>query len=164
MDDSYLSKDREQINRAKRAYRARNPRIDYYPSKDALAIIKAKYGRSAPCNNNSGILDTIVREWAQDRNLIDKNIKPYGFGNRPELRHPIRARAIDFGTTALRAESLPNPMRRVICGAKTQTGKPCRGKSMQGRRRCKWHGGCSTGPKTSEGKAKALANLRQYRK
>jgi hypothetical protein len=53
--------------------------------------------------------------------------------------------------------------RRITCGAKTQSGKPCRGKSVPGRRRCKWHGGCSTGPKTVEGRARALANLRQFR-
>jgi len=29
--------------------------------------------------------------------------------------------------------------------------------------RCKFHGGMSTGPKTSEGRARALANLRQNR-
>ena len=30
--------------------------------------------------------------------------------------------------------------------------------------RCKLHGGMSTGPKTAEGKARALANLKQNRK
>ena len=51
---------------------------------------------------------------------------------------------------------------RVECGAKTRAGHPCRAKSLPGKRRCKWHGGCSTGPSTAEGKAKAVANLRQY--
>jgi hypothetical protein len=42
---------------------------------------------------------------------------------------------------------------RVICSAKTtRTGKPCRNKSEAGRRRCKHHGGRSTGPKTAEGR------------
>lgn len=44
--------------------------------------------------------------------------------------------------------------RRVICGAKTRKGTLCRCKSEPGKRRCKFHGGKSTGPKTPEGKAR----------
>lgn len=44
--------------------------------------------------------------------------------------------------------------RRVRCGAKTRKGTACRMKSEPGRRRCKFHGGKSTGAKTSEGKAR----------
>lgn len=54
--------------------------------------------------------------------------------------------------------------RRVTCGARrVRDGKPCQAKSEPGKRRCKFHGGRSTGPRTPEGKARALANLRQYR-
>ncbi|MEM8617790.1 MAG: HGGxSTG domain-containing protein [Pseudomonadota bacterium] len=42
--------------------------------------------------------------------------------------------------------------RRIICGAKTRKGHPCRMKSEPGKRRCKFHGGLSTGPRTKEGK------------
>jgi transcriptional regulator with XRE-family HTH domain len=41
---------------------------------------------------------------------------------------------------------------RVICGAKTRKGTPCRCKSEPGKRRCKFHGGKSTGPKTQAGR------------
>ena len=41
--------------------------------------------------------------------------------------------------------------RRVVCGAKTRKGTPCRNKSEPGRRRCKFHGGMSTGARTPEG-------------
>lgn len=42
---------------------------------------------------------------------------------------------------------------RVTCGAKTtRKGTPCRNKSEPGRKRCKFHGGRSTGPKTTEGR------------
>lgn len=41
--------------------------------------------------------------------------------------------------------------RRVICGAKTRKGAPCRCKSEPGKRRCKFHGGMSTGARTPEG-------------
>lgn len=43
---------------------------------------------------------------------------------------------------------------RVTCGAITRKGTPCRAKSEPGRRRCKFHGGYSTGPKTPEGRAR----------
>ncbi len=49
---------------------------------------------------------------------------------------------------------------RVPCGAKRhRDGQPCQAKSEPGKRRCRFHGGRSTGPKTPEGKARALANL-----
>jgi transcriptional regulator with XRE-family HTH domain len=52
---------------------------------------------------------------------------------------------------------------RVICGAKTRTGHSCGQKSEPGKRRCKWHGGKSTGPKTPEGKARiAEAQRRRW--
>lgn len=45
--------------------------------------------------------------------------------------------------------------RRVRCEAKTtRKGTPCKNMSEPGRRRCKHHGGRSTGPKTAEGKAR----------
>jgi len=51
---------------------------------------------------------------------------------------------------------------RQRCGAFARsTGKPCRMKALVNGR-CKLHGGLSTGPKTAEGKAKALANLKQF--
>ena len=41
----------------------------------------------------------------------------------------------------------------VTCGAKTtRKGTPCRNMSEPGRKRCKFHGGRSTGPKTPEGR------------
>lgn len=66
------------------------------------------------------------------------------------------AGANDFGLQPKR--------KRVTCGAKRhRDGQPCQAKSEPGKRRCRFHGGRSTGPKTPEGKARALANLRQNR-
>ena len=51
------------------------------------------------------------------------------------------------------------------CGANAKRScKPCRMKPLPGRARCKFHGGKSTGPKSLEGKIKALSGLVQYRK
>ena len=41
---------------------------------------------------------------------------------------------------------------RPACGARTRTGTPCRMKIEPGKRRCRLHGGLSTGPKTKEGR------------
>lgn len=50
---------------------------------------------------------------------------------------------------------------RVTCGAKTtRKGTPCRNKSEPGRKRCKFHGGRSTGPKTAEGRERIAAAQR----
>jgi hypothetical protein len=51
-----------------------------------------------------------------------------------------------------------------LCGARRKyDGKPCIMKALPSGR-CKFHGGMSTGPRTPEGKAKALSCLKQYQK
>jgi hypothetical protein len=51
---------------------------------------------------------------------------------------------------------------RVTCGAKTtRKGTPCRNMSEPGRKRCKFHGGRSTGPKTLEGRKQISAAQRK---
>lgn len=45
------------------------------------------------------------------------------------------------------------------CGARTKTnGEPCKLTSIYPNGRCKYHGGCSTGPRTAEGKAISAKN------
>ena len=54
--------------------------------------------------------------------------------------------------------------QRVTCGARRhRDGQPCKALSEPGKRRCRFHGGRSTGPRTDAGKARALANLRTGR-
>jgi hypothetical protein len=53
--------------------------------------------------------------------------------------------------------------RYILCGALARsTGKPCKRNALANGR-CPNHGGLSTGPRTAQGKAKALVNLKQYR-
>ena len=235
-------------NASQRARRARIARIDYYPSSGALALIESRRSRYGPTNNNSGILNTIIAEWAVLAGLkqseIDKLKSPASVpelcnmyararmtsdavnsthmrvtsedlaecaGARagaspatPEFLRPSQARAgandfdpghakpahtpvpniPEFLTASARANesglchatragahanksgSLPAAANqaRVICGARRRRdGQPCQGLSVPGKRRCKWHGGASTGPKTDAGRARSMANLRQYR-
>lgn len=77
-----------------------------------------------------------------------------------------RAGAYEFGRRAmLKGEKVRmHSSRRVVCEAKRhRDGQPCQAKSEPGKRRCRFHGGRSTGPRTDEGKAKALGNLKQNR-
>ncbi|HEX2242376.1 MAG TPA: HGGxSTG domain-containing protein [Gammaproteobacteria bacterium] len=49
------------------------------------------------------------------------------------------------------------------CGAhRKRDGQACQARALANGR-CKYHGGLSTGPKTAAGKARALANLQQFR-
>ena len=250
MTDGYLSKDREHIARRQRQRRARMVRIDYYPSPDALALIESRRTRYGPTNNNSGILDTIIAEWAVLAGLkqseIEKSKSPTtssGIADQyarmrvssdsetstharatsdklaecagvqagaspaaPELpdaslahacandfdpRHATSApsregatalpefidasaranesglcHATHVGAHANNSGSLPAGANqaRVICGARRRRdGQPCQGLSVPGKRRCKWHGGASTGPRSDEGRRRSIANLRQSR-
>ena len=43
------------------------------------------------------------------------------------------------------------------CGARTRSGSACRAPAVQGRRRCRLHGGLSTGPKTAAGLGRVRA-------
>ena len=50
------------------------------------------------------------------------------------------------------------------CGAKTRSGTPCAKYPIAGKRRCRLHGGLSSGPKTAEGRARiAAANTKHGR-
>lgn len=51
-------------------------------------------------------------------------------------------------------EETYNPMQ---CGARTRSGAPCGSWPIRGRRRCRMHGGRSTGPRTAEGRARIAA-------
>jgi len=56
--------------------------------------------------------------------------------------------------------SYPDYLRGLTCGAIKKDGKPCRMTTLGASGRCKFHGGASTGPRTTEGRAKALENLK----
>ena len=48
-----------------------------------------------------------------------------------------------------------------ICGAMNRRGLPCQCKAVFRGGKCKYHGGLSTGPKTPEGKIRAIAAMRE---
>lgn len=62
----------------------------------------------------------------------------------------------------VRGDSSALPFKdRPSCGAKTRQAKPCSKKVIPGKRRCRFHGGLSTGPKTIEGRARIAAAQRR---
>lgn len=61
----------------------------------------------------------------------------------------VRAHVMGYGMNSI----------RKMCGAKTRQGTPCKNTRLYNNGRCKNHGGLSTGPRTEEGKTRALANL-----
>ena len=92
---------------------------------------------------------------------------PKAFAKALGMKHyspPIRTRAAwgftDVETARIeqelarlaksRAQRLS--LARVRCNAKTRKGTPCKALSKPGKRRCKFHGGRSTGPKTRAGR------------
>ena len=51
-----------------------------------------------------------------------------------------------------------------LCQATSKrSGKPCKMMALSPGGRCTWHGGVSVGPRTVEGRARALSNLPAYR-
>lgn len=183
MTDGYLSKDREYLAKLQRQRRARMVRIDYMPSDDANDAIEAMRARSRPGSvsaTNSAVIDAIVAEWARLTGIKKSQIeKPKTSAKRPELSdqyarahitsdsdaecaHAPQARAgsNNFGSTPANRAG----QARVICGAKRRRdGQPCQALSVPGKRRCKWHGGASTGPRTDEGRTRSIKNLKQFR-
>jgi transcriptional regulator with XRE-family HTH domain len=77
-----------------------------------------------------------------------------------QARLVARTRATQERLTA--REKAAQARRRVPCGAVTRKGVPCRMLSVPGRKRCKLHGGMSTGPRTAAGRAR-IAEARRRR-
>ena len=78
---------------------------------------------------------------------------------RAELDAGVEARLAPF----LERQAQRAALQRVVCKATTRKGTTCRNLSEPGKRRCKFHGGESTGPRTDEGKARiAEAQRRRW--
>jgi hypothetical protein len=97
----------------------------------------------------------------------------YGFIACPasKLRHTCSDHCCRMGADCrelralgLKGNGMPLPRKqRPICGARNRQGKPCGVRVEPGKRRCRFHGGLSTGPKTTAGRAKiAEAQRRRW--
>jgi hypothetical protein len=52
---------------------------------------------------------------------------------------------------------MEDSLERSRCDARTRSGGLCAKYPMKGKRRCRLHGGLSTGPRTAEGRARIAA-------
>jgi hypothetical protein len=50
--------------------------------------------------------------------------------------------------------------KRPVCGARTRAGGTCQARVVDGRLRCRLHGGASTGPRTQEGRQRIAESNR----
>jgi len=66
-------------------------------------------------------------------------------------------------TANVAASKQASEHQRVPCSAHLANGGRCTRKSEPGHRRCRYHGGKSTGPRTIEGKARVTLNLPRCR-
>jgi hypothetical protein len=74
------------------------------------------------------------------------------------------AACLKLRALGLAGDRSPLPRKkRPICGACNRRGKPCAVRVEPGKRRCRFHGGLSTGPTTTDGKARiAEAQRRRW--
>jgi hypothetical protein len=166
---NYLSRDRQHLASMQRKRRKRMVRVDYMPGLEAVAILQAKRAQLRPGSlsaTNSAMLDAILTEWAQLTGIKYSELsKSPTSGRRPEFSD-LSARVNDSGFRhpPKRQAKATGNMVRVTCGARRRRdGLPCQALSVPGKRRCKWHGGASTGPITDDGQARSIRNLKQFR-
>ncbi len=81
------------------------------------------------------------REYLDTCFAIHQEWRERGYQYPPPLRPPF-----------------PDDLRGMCCGAKTKAGTPCKQTAIYASGRCKWHGGCSTGPTTEAGKQQSRIN------
>lgn len=120
---------------------------------------------------SAGRVPELCRQYAQARKTsdADRSACAQESGGTSGINSRIadaRARAYDSGGVTRRqaANAAQSASLRVVCRARRhRDGQPCRALSEPGKRRCRFHGGRSTGPRTPEGRALALANLKQNR-
>lgn len=176
MSNLYLSRDRQHLARLQRERRARMVRIDYMPDGNALGVLRAVQSTKRPGSlaaTNSAVIDVIVNEWAALTGINKAQVATaMSSADHPELCDTKRARAYDFGASSpawvanlQQQTTASNENRRNPCGARRhRDGLPCKALSQPGKRRCRFHGGSSTGPRTQEGKARSLRNLKQWQR
>lgn len=121
------------VSRQTVSYWERNPTLD---------------GRTETLGRIAGALDPA------DRELLLSSRPGLGFITL-RFMSPISPEQINLIIKAeAQRKTTHAQMRRRTCGAMTRKATTCRLKSEPGRQRCRLHGGLSTGPTSSEGKAR----------
>jgi transcriptional regulator with XRE-family HTH domain len=121
----------------------RRETVQYWERKSRVPL---RYGAPAAFAKALGL--------PKDAGFLDHYVRAGGWGVRF-----LRETALDAQAEAALSRMQERQAQRlarlcVTCGAKTRAGGECRNKSEPGKRRCKFHGGKSTGAKTPEGRAR----------
>ena len=111
--------------------------------------------------NGIAALFSAMRGWTERQREIDRQAQALP-DDQKRILHRQHARrrqeAMDAGRRWL--PKRPEYLRNLTCGAWSRSGRPCRMTALFANGRCIWHGGKSTGPRTEEGRARALTNLK----
>lgn len=91
--------------------------------------------------------------------------RPREIDRRARIADELEARLIASGVNAATASRAADKAfrRGPLCLAKTRKDKPCLALGDGRGDRCGLHGGASTGPRTDEGRRRALTALARYR-
>lgn len=111
------------------------------------------------CKEVSQALATFTAIYAQQREMEERAALLPDDDKRILFRK-WAARANEAKAAGRYVPSFPSYLRGLACGAVKKNGKPCRMTTLGANGRCKFHGGASTGPRTPEGRATALENLK----
>jgi hypothetical protein len=99
---------------------------------------------------------------------LDQLLSRLGLDGYRVLKRAPREALREQRREAWRTNRPPTPRKeKPRCGARTRGargGRPCQAAGIGAGGRCKYHGGMSTGPLTEAGKARALSNLKQFRR
>lgn len=188
MGDVDHLRDKKRLAAQQRLRRSRMHRIDYTISEEALSVLEQRRLQSHPGSvdaTNSAVLNAIVCDWARLMGIKKpqksrrqsqassagvwrpERARTNEFGVLPELPHASRARVRAYDSGPRARSSFENKEKRYPrqeCGACRHRDRlPCRARTEPGKKRCRFHGGRSTGPRSAEGKARSIANLRQFR-
>ena len=170
---THLSKASSHLAALQRVRRSFVCSVDYMPGKEALAVFAYCQAQQRPVSEagtNSSVLHAIVCEWAELTGINNQCFQaPMTSGQPPELVDASTRARMSSGEvpdwllrSMAKTENGTKQGRRVICGAmRHRDGQPCQAQGEPGKKRCRFHGRRSTGPRTEEGKAKSLANLRR---
>ncbi|WP_407367339.1 hypothetical protein [Xanthomonas campestris] len=119
-DNGYLSLDKAHLTKMQRERRASIRRIDYTPSRDALAAFEARQTQERPGSiaaTNSAVLDAIVTEWAElDRNKETGSRSAQDSEGPAGIHAPVRAYTYESGRCALWARSSRRQRQRKKAG------------------------------------------------
>jgi hypothetical protein len=135
------------------------------PSPWQLLRARMASEKAAKQSGQAGGLDKKISQGPPPRSRISREAwrewHLYGLIGCPaDKRSACKRRACGIGASCRAMEALglagdgsPLPRRaRPMCGARNRQGKPCAVRVEPGKRRCRFHGGLSTGPRTAKGK------------